>query len=365
MIKFLDLQKINAPFAVRYRESLTEILDRGWFIMGRECEAFERAFAQYCGTGHCIGTGNGLDALVLILRAYVHLGRLKPGDGVIVPANTYIASILAIIQAGLEPILCEPDERSFNLSPSEVEKAISPRTRAILAVHLYGRLTDMENLSALAKKHDLLLIEDAAQAHGARLKSGKAGSLGDAAGFSFYPGKNLGALGDAGAVTTNNGELARTVRMLRNYGSEQKYFNEIPGFNSRLDELQAAFLQIRLSELDRENALRREIATRYRKEISNPLVMLPDDADDAHVYHLFVVRCDRRDALQEHLKVRNVETLIHYPVPPHRQNALPQFRALNFPITERIHDQVLSLPISPALTPDEVSVVIEAVNNFR
>ncbi len=385
MIKFLDLQKINSPYAKKYRGALTQTLDRGWFIMGEQCAGFENEFAQYCGVKHCVGVGNGLDALVLIFRAYIQMGKLSPGDQVIVPANTYIASILAILQAGLEPVLCEPDEATFNLSPSETEKRITPQTRAILAVHLYGRLADMEHLSAIAKKHNLLLIEDAAQAHGATMpvESRKskverpksplsnepnkmmAGSLGDAAGFSFYPGKNLGCLGDGGAVTTNDLELARTVAILRNYGSQKKYYNEVPGFNSRLDELQAAFLNIRLPYLERENNIRREIAARYRHEILNPLIRLPEDAKEAHVHHLFVIRCQRRGELQEFLSANGIETMIHYPVPPHRQKALPQFHNLNFPITEKIHDQVLSLPISPVLSPDEVSRIISAVNQFK
>ncbi len=374
MIKFLDLQKINAPFAKQYADALGRTLDRGWFVMGEECARFEKDFARYCGVQHCIGVGNGLDALVLIFRGYLELGKLNPGDQVIVPANTYIASILAIIQAGLEPVLCEPDEDTFNLSASKAAQLLSPKTKAILAVHLYGRLADMAALSKLAQSHGLLLIEDAAQAHGTEIANDEsrksndakmAGSLGDAAGFSFYPGKNLGALGDGGAVTTNDPQLAQTIAMLRNYGSRQKYYNELAGVNSRLDEIQAAFLNIRLPELDAENAIRRKIAQRYREEINNPQVVLPSDAGCRHVYHLFVIRCIDRDRLREYLSAKGVETLIHYPVPPHRQKALRQFGHLEFPLTERIHREVLSLPISPVLTHDEVSAVIKAVNDFR
>ena len=374
MIKFLDLKKIHLRHKEEFYGQFNRFLDGGRFIMGSECAGFETEFAQYCGSKHCIGVGNGLDALVLIFRGYIETGKLKVGDQVLVPANTYIASILAILHAGMEPILCEPDEVSFNLSPSEIEINITPNTKAILAVHLYGQLADMATLVKMAKTHNLLLIEDAAQAHGARLwADGRvatnddgpmAGSLGDAAAFSFYPGKNLGALGDAGAVTTDDDELARAIALLRNYGSEQKYYNEIAGFNSRLDELQAAFLRIRLTHLDRDNNARRIIASRYQREIVNPQIRVPHQVE-GHVYHLFVIRCARRNELQSHLQKHGIETLIHYPVPPHRQRALPQFYDGDFPITEAIHREVLSLPISPVLTVEEVSHIIHSVNNFR
>ncbi|RZJ36269.1 MAG: DegT/DnrJ/EryC1/StrS family aminotransferase [Flavobacterium sp.] len=365
MIKFLDLQQINAPYKHAFQQKLDEALEKGWFILGDETRLFEDDFAAFCGTRNCVGTGNGLDALILIFKAYIELGKLKPGDEVIVPANTYIASIIAVMQAGLVPVPVEPKMETFNIDPDLVPNKITPRTKAILAVHLYGRLAEMEKLAEIATDRGLLLIEDAAQAHGARTESGfMAGNLSDAAGFSFYPGKNLGALGDAGAVTTNDDDLADTIAMLRNYGSRKKYYNEIIGVNSRLDELQAAFLNVRLPNLQLENAHRQEIAKRYCGGIRNEKLIVGEFVPHRHVYHLFVVRTSDRDALKRYLWNSGIETLIHYPVAPHRQKAMKEWHSMNLPITEKIHDEVLSLPISPLLTESEVNHIIMTLNNY-
>lgn len=366
MISFLDLKGINQSCRDELLEACARVIDSGWYIAGKELEGFEQAFAEYCGTRHCIGVANGLDALTLTLRAWKELGKLKEGDEVIVPANTYIASILAITENRLAPVLVEPDEASFNLCPDKVRAAIGPRTRAILPVHLYGRLADMPALGELAREHGLLVLEDSAQAHGASLEGRRAGNWGDASGFSFYPGKNLGALGDAGAITTNDDTLAEMLRALRNYGSHQKYQNLYQGVNSRLDELQAAMLAVKLRHLDAQTAHRQQIARAYLESIRNPLVQLPHPGDvQQHVWHLFVIRCAERAALQQHLADAGVQTLIHYPIPPHRQGAYPQFAHLELPLTERIHQQVLSLPISPVQTQAETEQVIRAVNDFR
>ena len=367
MIKFLDLQKINAPYRLAFEKKLATVSDRGWYILGEEVQKFENEFAAYCGTKHCIGVGNGLDALVLIFKSYIELGKLQKGDEVIVAANTYIASILAILQADLVPVLVEPDAQTYNLDPDLVGANLSAKTKAILAVHLYGQLCDMHKLQRVAKQQGLLLIEDAAQAHGAQDAHGiKAGNLSDAAGFSFYPGKNLGALGDAGAVTTNDPELAQMIRSLRNYGSEVKYYNDHIGYNSRLDELQAAFLQVKLPHLEGENQRRKYIAKRYLAEINNPKIGLPFyDRSRNHNFHLFVVQTKNREALQYYLQENGVQTMIHYPVPPHKQKALGQWNDLSFPITEKIHRQVLSLPMGPVLTDDEVTSLIRILNDYR
>ncbi|HEX9979238.1 MAG TPA: DegT/DnrJ/EryC1/StrS family aminotransferase [Flavobacterium sp.] len=366
MIKFLDLKKINAPYQEAFQQKLKNVADKGWYILGDEVKTFENDFSIFCGTKYCIGVGNGLDALVLIFRGYIALGRLKEGDEVIVPANTYIASILAVMHSGLVPVLAEPDENSFNISAEAASKKITPQTKAILAVHLYGRLADMEKINSLAEEHNLLVIEDAAQAHGAALADGrKAGNLSNAAGFSFYPGKNLGALGDAGAVTTNDEDLARVVASLRNYGSEVKYYNERIGFNSRLDELQAAFLNVKLPNLDIENSRRRQIAERYFTDISNPKITLPQyDGGNAHVFHLFVIRTENRNLLQGYLKEHGIETMIHYPVPPHKQKAFAEWNALSFPLTEIIHEEVLSLPMSQVLEMAEATSIANLLNNY-
>lgn len=374
MIKFLDLNAINKPFEAAFQQKLKQTLDKSWFILGDEVKIFEADFAAYCSVRHCIGVANGLDALTLIFKGYIELGKLNPGDEVIVPANTYIASILAVLHAGLKPVLVEPDETSFNIDPNAIEEKITSRTKAIMAVHLYGHLADMNSISAIAKQHNLIVVEDAAQAHGASFKSpspnsgshNRAGSYGDAAGFSFYPGKNLGALGDAGAVTTNDDDLASVIRSIRNYGSAMKYYNDHVGYNSRLDELQAAFLNVKLPALDGENQKRIAIAKRYSAEISNPKISLPDSGNDGeHVFHLFVIRTKDRDDLQSYLKSNGVETMIHYPVAPHKQKALSDWKNLSFPITEKIHREVLSLPMHGSLTESEVSQIISILNQYQ
>lgn len=380
MIKFLDLHKINLPYEQAFQEKFNTFLDKGWYILGDNVKVFEKEFAAYCGTKYCIGVGNGLDALVLIFKAAIQLGKLQKGDEVIVPANTYIASILAILQSDLIPVLVEPNEQTFNIDPEAISKAITPKTRAILPVHLYGQLADMEAIHTIVVQNNLLVVEDAAQAHGAasqcpvisnqsqlaeKSKKLKAGNLGYAAGFSFYPGKNLGALGDAGAVTTNDDELARTIFSLRNYGSETKYQNDLAGINSRLDEIQAAFLSVKLPNLDQENETRRAIANRYLSEIKNDRITLPFyDGSKSHIFHLFVIRAKKRDELQHYLAEKGIQTQIHYPVAPHRQKALSEFHHLSFPITEKMHEEVLSLPIGPAMTEEEIDFVVKVLNQW-
>ncbi|MBL7868187.1 MAG: DegT/DnrJ/EryC1/StrS family aminotransferase [Flavobacterium lindanitolerans] len=365
MIKFLDLKKVNQPYEQAFQDKMKTVMDKGWYILGDEIKAFETNFAHYCGTKYCIGVGNGLDALVLILKAYIQLGKLQKGDEVIIPANTYIASILAVLQADLIPVLVEPDLETYNLDPNTVEKAITSKTKAILPVHLYGQLAPMKEINTLAKKNNLLVIEDAAQSHGAVLYSQKSGNWGNAAAFSFYPGKNLGALGDAGAITTNDDALAKMIFAIRNYGSEKKYVHNYIGINSRLDELQAAFLSVKLPNLDKENTVRKKIAERYLAEIKNDKIKLPFfDGTQNHVFHLFVIRTANREELQEYLSANTIQTLIHYPTPPHHQKALSYMGDLSFPITEKIHREVLSLPISPVMTDEEVSYVIEIINKF-
>lgn len=369
MIKFLDLQKINHQYQEQFQQKMKLVLDKGWFILGDEVKTFESNFADYCGSNHCIGVGNGLDALVLIFRGYIQLGKLQKGDQVIVPANTYIASILAILQADLVPVLVEPKLESYNINPDLIQGKITSKTKAILAVHLYGQLAEMEAINAIAKKNNLLVIEDAAQSHGAVSNYQKAGNLADAAAFSFYPGKNLGALGDAGAITTNDDTLTKVIFAIRNYGSEQKYHNEYIGVNSRLDELQAAFLNVKLPNLDKENNTRQAIAKRYLSEIKNEKIILPTwDLSGNHVFHLFVVRTSDRDRLQSYLKQNNIETLIHYPIAPHKQKAFASetsgWSSLSYPITEKIHQEVVSLPISPVMTNEEVDCVIKILNLY-
>lgn len=365
MIKFLDLQKINAEYKDEFQKKFQNFLDSGWYILGNEVKVFETNFAAYCSTKHCIGVANGLDALILIFRAYKELRKLKSGDEVIVPANTYIASIIAILQNDLVPVLVEPNIETYNIDPEEIAKHITPKTKAILAVHLYGQLADMNAINQLAKEHNLLVVEDAAQAHGAELNGSKAGKLSDASGFSFYPGKNLGALGDAGAITTNDDALAKTLFALRNYGSEEKYKNEFIGLNSRLDEIQAGFLNIKLADLDAQNQRRREIAKRYLSEIKNEKIVLPfyDDSVN-HVFHLFVIRTSDRKQLQEYLEKHQIQTLIHYPIAPHKQKALKSFSHLSLPITEKIHREVLSIPLSHVLLDAEVSEIINRLNQY-
>lgn len=367
MVKYLDLKKINDSFELELSEAVARVVRSGWYLFGKEVETFEQRFARYCGVGYCVGVGNGLDALTLIFMAYVSMGRMKAGDEVIVPANTYIASILAVMRAGLRPVLCEPEWDTCNIDPGKVENLISERTKAVMVVHLYGRVCRMDEISRTARKNGLLVVEDCAQAHGAVYRGVKAGALGDAAGFSFYPGKNLGALGDAGAVTTGDKDLAERVRMLANYGSSAKYVHPYVGINSRLDELQAAVLNVKLGRLDEDNEHRRKVACRYMKEITNPKVVLPQMATeaDAHVFHIFTIFTPGRDRLREHLEHCGVQSLVHYPIPPHRQGALSAYASLSLPVTERIHREELSLPMSPLLTDEEINSVVTAVNTFN
>ena len=366
MIKFLDLKTINANYRDELVAACQRVIDSGFYINGTEVQEFEREFAAYCGTEYCIGLGNGLDALTLTLRAWKELGKLKEGDEVIVPGNTYIASILAITENRLKPVLVEPNLDTFNIDPDKLLAAITPQTRVILAVHLYGRIADMPYINAIAQQHNLLVLEDSAQAHGAHIEGRKAGNWGNASGFSFYPGKNLGALGDAGAVTTNDPEFAETLRALSNYGSLEKYKHLYQGVNSRLDELQAAMLRVKLQYLDRQTQRRKEIAKQFNQGIQNPLIKLPSlPLESQHVWHLYVVLCERRQELQRYLEQNAIGSLIHYPVPPHRQEAYQRLAHLQLPITEGIHQQVLSLPMSPVLSDDEVTTIIKAVNNFQ
>lgn len=361
MIKFLDLQKINEKYRYSIDESIKNVLDSGWYLLGKELEIFESNFAKYCGIKHAIGVANGLDALSLIIKAY----GFKDSDEIIVPANTYIASILAISQNGCTPILVEPDIETYNINPDLIETKITPNTKAIMVVHLYGQTAEMEKIWKLAKKYNLKIIEDSAQAQGASYKGKKTGSLGDASGFSFYPGKNLGCLGDGGAVTTNDDELAKKIKALRNYGSEIKYQNMYKGFNSRLDEIQAAVLNVKLKGLDDDNSRRKDIAKYYRENINNPLIHLPKvNNEENHVWHIFAIRCEKRKELQDYLSNKNIQTLIHYPIPPHKQSAYSEWNNLSFPITEKIHGEILSLPISPVMSDEEVKIIVEAINNF-
>ena len=366
MIKFLDLQKINLAHQQEIEEKLLQTFRSGWYLLGNEVKAFEEQLAAYTGAKHTIGVANGLDALRLILRGYIEMGVMQKGDEILVPANTYIASILAISDNGLVPVLVEPDLNTYNIDVDKIEEKITSKTKGILIVHLYGRVVFSEKLKEIAIKHQLKVIEDNAQAIGAEWNCIKTGNLGDAAGFSFYPGKNLGALGDAGGITTNDEELAQTIRALANYGSNQKYVNIYQGLNSRLDEIQAAVLGVKLKYIDAENSRRKEIAKRYIAEIKNPIILLPENpANEAeHVWHLFVIRSQSREKLQNYLTENGVQTLIHYPIPPHKQEAYKDWNNLSFPITEQIHNEVLSLPISPVMSDEEVSKVIEYINQF-
>jgi dTDP-4-amino-4,6-dideoxygalactose transaminase len=367
-VPFLDLGAVNHPVLDQLLAASGQVIEGGWYIQGQACQQFEDEFAAFTGTRHAIGVANGLDALALILRAWIDQGRLKPGDGVIVPSNTFIASLLAISQSGLTPVLVEPDPDTYNLDVAGVEAALTPQVRAVMAVHLYGQAAPMAALGALCRERGLLLIEDAAQGHGAMTGGRRVGAQGDAAGFSFYPGKNLGALGDGGAVTTDDDALAVHLRALRNYGSEIKYENRLLGANSRLDELQAALLRVKLPRLDADNGQRRRVAARYRAGIIHPAITLPRVADGdemSHVWHLFVVRSAERDRLAAHLKAQGVATQVHYPIPPHRQ-ACYQGHGLptDLPVAEAMAREVLSLPMSPVLTDDQVQHVIDAVNSF-
>ena len=366
MIKFLDLQKINLAHQQEIEEKLLQTFRSGWYLLGNEVKAFEEQLAEYTGAKHAIGVANGLDALRLILRGYIEMGVMQKGDEILVPANTYIASILAISDNDLVPVLVEPDFNTYNIDVDQIEEKITSKTKGILIVHLYGRVVFSEKLKEIAAKCQLKLVEDNAQAVGAEWNGIKTGNLGDAAGFSFYPGKNLGALGDAGGITTNDEELAKTIRALANYGSNQKYVNVYQGLNSRLDEIQAAVLGVKLKYIDAENRRRKEIAKRYIAEIKNPNIILPENpANEAeHVWHLFVIRTESREKLQNYLTENGVQTLIHYPIPPHKQEAYTDWNDLSFSITEKIHAEVLSLPISPVMDDDEIRVVIDIINSY-
>ena len=366
MIEFLNLNRINKQYESSFKLGFQKFLDSGYYILGDAVKQFETNFATYCNTKYCIGVGNGLDALTLIFNAFIELNKLQKDDEVIVPANTYIATILAILQAGLKPKLVEPNPKTYNLDVEEVEKSISNKTKAILVVHLYGQLCDMEAINRIAKSSNLLVIEDAAQAHGAQDEKGiKAGSFSDASGFSFYPTKNLGALGDAGAVTTNDIELARVIKKLRNYGTSSKYVNDLVGVNSRLDEIQASFLNVKLKDLDEQNSKRIEIAKTYLKRIKNKKIKLPYySGNKSHVFHQFVIEVENRDRFLKYMKANGIGTLVHYPIAPHKQIALLKYKDLNLPITEKIHKVVVSLPLHPCLNSEEIEEIIKVVNKY-
>lgn len=365
MVKFLDLQRVTQRYADEIHEAVKRVIDSGWYLQGKENTYFELNYSKYIGTKHAIGVANGLDALILILRAYIEKGIMKPGDEIIVPANTYIASILAISENGLVPILAEPDIRTYQIDDSKIEELITQKTKAILIVHLYGQCAYSDKIGKLCNKYNLKLIEDNAQAHGCLYKGRKTGSLGDVAGHSFYPGKNLGALGDAGAVTTNDDDLAEVIRALANYGSSQKYIFQYRGRNSRLDEIQAAVLNVKLKYLDNDLENRKNIAKYYIDNIDNPLIILPLVSDwDAHVFHLFPIRCAKRNELQKYLSSMNIQTIIHYPVPPHKQVCYEQWNDYNLPITEQIHREELSLPMSPVMSDIDAQEVVSVINNI-
>ncbi|MEG0814989.1 MAG: DegT/DnrJ/EryC1/StrS family aminotransferase [Mucinivorans sp.] len=366
MIKFLDLQKINAQYGAELKAAAAEVIDGGWYLQGTQNERLENELKKLIGTPNAITVANGLDALRIILRAYIEMGVMKEGDEVIVPANTYIATILAITDNKLTPVLVEPTLESCNIDIDKIEEAITPRTKAIMVVHLYGRAVWNEKLEQIAKNHNLKIVEDNAQAIGAEYNGVRTGNLGDAAGFSFYPGKNLGALGDSGAITTKDAELSRVVRALANYGSSKKYVFDYCGYNSRMDEIQAAFLNVKISHLMDENARRRVVANYYCQHITNPKITLPLQPSDPmeHVYHIFSIRTSDRDALQKYLTDNGVQTLIHYPIAPHKQHCYATWNERSYPITEKIHREVLSLPISAVLTDDEVKQVVEILNQY-
>ena len=366
MIPFLLLKKVTAQHHEELIEAVSRVVDSGWYLQGEENKRFEENYAKYIGTDHCVGVGNGLDALIWIYRAYIEMGIMKPGDEVIVHANTYIASILAITENNLVPVLVEPRPETFEIDDDRIEAAISDRTKSILIVHLYGRCAYTDKIGDLCMKYNLKLVEDNAQAHGCQFRDKKTGSLGDAAGHSFYPGKNLGALGDAGAVTTDDKDLADCIRALANYGSQKKYVFKYKGKNSRLDEIHAAVLDVKLRHLDEDNKHRQEIAKFYYENINNPLIKLPMRLNDENnVYHIFPVLSERRDELQQYLTENGVQTLIHYPIPPHKQECYQEWNNLSLPITERIHFQELSLPISPVMTLNEARQVVALLNSFR
>lgn len=365
MIKFLDLQKINEQYKSELQQAFNRVLDSGWYILGNEVKVFEENFAKYCGANHCIGVANGLDALILILKAYKELGIIKDGDEVIVPANTYIASILAISTCGLVPVLVEPNIGNYNINTTLIEEKITSKTKAILVVHLYGQIVNMPAVMKIAEQYKLKVIEDAAQAHGASIAGKKAGTWGNATGFSFYPGKNLGALGDAGAITTNEPELDKLMRGIANYGSHAKYQNDYIGVNSRLDEVQAALLDVKLTYLDKEITARRNVAEKYLADINNKKIILPTVQNkENHVWHLFVVRVENRNHFQTYLTENNIQTVIHYPIPPHLQKAYKEWNNSSYPITEKIHREVISIPISPIMSEADVAFIISTINNY-
>lgn len=366
MVDFLNLQKINNRYEHELKEACARVIDSGWYILGTELTNFEQEYASWCGVKHAIGVANGLDALTLVFRAWKEMGQLHSGDEVIVPANTYIASVLAITQNDLVPVLVEPDALTFNLEENGIRNAITNKTKAILPVHLYGQISPMEEIMEIALAHNLLVLEDCAQAHGAAINRRQAGAWGHAAGFSFYPGKNLGALGDAGAVVTNDTQLAEMLMALRNYGSHEKYKNKYQGVNSRLDEIQAAMLRVKLRYLDNDNILRRHIAQRYLNEINNINISLPTVTHtEGHVWHLFVIQTTYREELQRYLSSYGIQTLIHYPLPPHKQQAYNHLNNLVLPITENMHERVLSLPMDPNMSKNDIDKVIKVVNSFR
>lgn len=361
MIPFLDLKKINEQYRKEVDSKIKEVLDSGWYLLGKQNAIFEESFAEYCGVKYCVGCANGLDALRLIIRAY----GFGKDDEIIVPANTYIASVLAITDNGCEPIFVEPDIDTYNINPDLIEAKITKNTKAILVVHLYGQAVQMQKIWEIAKKYNLRIIEDCAQAHGAKYQDKRVGNLGDAAGFSFYPGKNLGALGDGGCITTNDKDLANKARALGNYGSHEKYKNIYTGLNSRLDEIQAGILNVKLKYLDRDNQKRREVAEFYLQNIKNPNIVLPKFYDkDSHVWHLFVIRSKERDGLQKYLQENGIQTLIHYPIPPHKQKCYKKYNHLSFFITETIHNEVLSIPMSPTIQKHMIKNIAQCINAF-
>ena len=368
MIKFLELHKINERYRDEIDSRIKKVLDCGWYLQGEENKVFSKHFAEFCGVKYCIGVANGLDALNLIIKAY----GFKDDDEIIVPANTYIASILAITQNGCTPVLIEPDIKTYNINPDLIERKITTKTKAIMVVHLYGQAVQMQKILELAKKYNLKIIEDAAQAHGALYQSKRTGALGDAAGFSFYPGKNLGCLGDGGCVTTNDEELAQRIKAIANYGSDKKYHHIYKGINSRLDEIQAAVLDVKLKYLDNDNQRRREIAQYYCENIRNAEIILPYNREEkpikdylSHVWHIFAIRTQNRDKLQQYLEENGIQTNIHYPTPPHKQEAYKEWADLSLPVTEEIHRTILSLPMSPVLTDNEVEKIVEILNKWN
>ena len=365
MIKFLDLKKLNSKYKKEIKNAIQNVIDSGWYILGKEVEAFEKEFAEYCGTKYCLGVGNGLDALSLIIRGYKELGIFKENDEIIVPANTYVASILSISDNNLKPVLVEPDINTYNINPDFIEKNITDKTKAIMVVHLYGQPVDMEPIWEIAKKCNLKIIEDSAQAHGAEYKGVKTGNLGDASGFSFYPSKNLGALGDGGAITTNDKDLYELIKALKNYGSNEKYKNIYKGINSRLDEIQAAILRVKLKDLDKEIEVRNQLANIYFQNIKNKEIILPYILKDVkHGWHLFVIRTKNRVKLKKYLLEKGIQTEIHYPIPPHKQKAYKEFNHLNLPITEQTHNEVLSLPLNSTLTEEHIIYISDVINRF-